>query len=109
MRPLYVACWTAPGIRSVTIEQDCILVSANNDVGNIVISTDPTLTAANAILPSAEGQRKDVIALLISSIGGGFISPKNLNFPLRAGEKIYLANQSLGACMLYFDDMPAEQ
>jgi hypothetical protein len=74
-----------------------------------VLSTNPSYTAAKFSTTAATEILFDVIASGANSgVGACQGNPRNIAFPIRAGEVIYAAFSGQGYLTVFLGEMPAE-
>ena len=105
MRSVQIACFTAPGTRFWTVDQDCLLQAVQCFAGVVVVSSDPSLTAAIFNAPPAENVRYDILCVASNVASSNTINPIPLKIPLAKGKRIYVANQSLTYAFLWLEDL----
>jgi len=98
MRPVSIQFAAAADGRAVSIDRDTVLSSMVSDA-TCVVSTDPARTIANTINTPANEQLSSVIGLLKSQS-----IQLVADFPLSAGEQIFVSCSAPAYVLLYFTD-----
>ena len=109
MRCLTVSCNTAPGIRPWLVDQDCVLIGGQTSAGTVVVSENPTQTAATFVAAASDFTKFDSFMFLGAGAAVGGVLPLKIAFPLSAGKTIYVANSSSCTVLLYLDDPPTAE
>jgi hypothetical protein len=106
MRCIAVPCFTAPGVKSWTVDKDCLLVYAQTTSGNVVVQEDPSLasTAISGGPTANSGVRSDILTYLNTGSGNQFLQIP-MQIPLSAGKQIFFANASVCWVILYLEDV----
>jgi hypothetical protein len=93
----------AIGIATYQAERDCVLTNVVlNTACNTVVSTNPSLTFAIVTAASAQF-RLDLISAH-PSVTQGYGLGVPINFPISAGEKIFVHFAAGGSATLYLED-----
>jgi hypothetical protein len=96
MRVLSMDFTAATTARKLTIENDCNLEFAHSRTV-AAISTDPTATLSQLTSPTVDKINKSTVATWTTQ------SQLFLDFPLKAGEAIYVSVAQATSLQLYFD------
>ena len=86
--------------------KDQVLRYVTSSAGaSVLVSTNPSAVESEFRTPSANVTRADCIAYLTNSGSNPGILP-DLNFPVLAGEKVYVSVSAGSTVQLFFDDSP---
>lgn len=85
--------------KPLTIDRDSVL-SYVSGVGRFLVSSDPAATIANSVTTPADGLLKNVIA----AHGGSTFFQIRLDFPVSAGEVIYVSSSGASNIQFAFTD-----
>jgi len=89
----------AADARTVTVDDDAILIGAHSSKG-YVISTDPKATVANQITAPSNVNTE---SLIVAANGFGVV----LNVPVSAGSQLFVSCNGAGSVVLNFDLTPS--
>jgi hypothetical protein len=89
--------------RALLIDRDTTLTSATAQ-STAIISTDPAATIANQITSPTTGIGNQLICALGVGTADKSVTQIFIDFPLSAGEVIYLSKSVIGTIQLFFTD-----
>lgn len=89
--------FTAAGQMAWVVDQNCKLVGGSNSTGNLLVTTDPTLTLADLTAAPANIMRTTVLLFLALATSTRPV----IALPLIKGQTIYLTSSTFQTCVLY--------
>lgn len=100
MRPVAVSFAAAKDGQALLIDRDTRLSYVWSSTASALVTTDPSATIANTINTPASA----VLSTMIANCTGTKPAVIPTDFPLSAGEQIYLSISAAGIVQLFFTD-----
>jgi len=98
---------SAAGISSWTADRDVVLQCVTSaGTAKVLVSTSPAATAADLSAPGTTQLRNDAIFYCGDGNIAAAVFRGMMEFPVRAGEVVYVQLSAAGSAVLYMDDAP---